>query len=66
MKKIIVGIAGAEGSPAKQKEIASELGWSDTYLRSRLRKHGIKNHEDLLRALRIPGNRKRSIKSRGK
>jgi len=64
MKQTIARIAAAEGCPPKQKEIASELGWSDSYLRSRLRKHGIKNHRELLRAIRIPTKRMRSIKSR--
>jgi hypothetical protein len=66
IKRAIARVAGPEGHTPKQKEIASELGWTDTYLRGRLRKHGIKTHEDLMYALRIPTNRKRSIKSRGK
>jgi hypothetical protein len=63
MKQTIVRITGREGRPPKQKEIASELGWSDTYLRGRLRKHDIKNHKALLNELRIPSKRTRSIKS---
>ena len=64
MKQTIEGIGGSEGRSPKQWEIASELGWSDSYLRARLRKHGIKNHTELLKELRIPTKRTRSIKSR--
>jgi hypothetical protein len=64
VKQTIVRIGRPEGRSFKQREIASELGWSDSYLRARLRKHGIKNHKELLSELRIPSKRMRSIKSR--
>jgi AraC-like DNA-binding protein len=64
MKQTIVRIERPEGGSPKQKEIASELGWSDSYLRARLRKHGIKSHNQLLNELRISTKRMRSIKSR--
>jgi AraC-like DNA-binding protein len=64
MKQTIRRIGGPEGRSPRQREITSELGWSDSYLRTRLRKHGIKNHKELLNELRIPTKRTRSIKSR--